>query len=187
VVASLSSSSAVWLGIYATTVSTAVALLTLYGELFLRIGVRARETFMVKVAGGRNMSIAGEAAIEDIGIPKEGTRPIMLVEVRNRGRQTVQIQKLAQGEWIRRPVFDEPFRRLPLDLAPGHSETFELGVEHPYAHGTYSTRRIFIVDGAGRVHPLRERWRQRFEDLAYRSLVLFLRRRKRRRSSRREL
>ena len=184
-VASVTGSAAFWLGLYATLIATAVALLTLYGELFQRVGVKARERFVVNVGSGDHRVIAPEIA-DSLGVPGEARTPILSVHVRNRGRRPVQIRAVLQAHWFEldRYSFDEALA--PVTIQPGHSHDFAIGYGRTYEYSGRRVRRVYAYDGADRVYPLRERWLQRAENLLYRRVALRLRSRRRGQSDRRE-
>jgi hypothetical protein len=186
---SVSGDVGLWLGLYATVISTAVALLTLYGEIFQRVSVRGRESYVVAVGGDRYYVMAPDA-VEDLEVPAGAVRrPVLTLVVRNRGRQTVSIDTVSKAYWfkIKRQLFDEAVQGGSFTLQPGHSHTLTVGTRQKYAHGAVgSMRRFFVVDGAGRIHPPRERWRQRLENLLYRRWVMAARRHRRRRQIERQ-
>ena len=107
--------------------------------------------------------------------PKTGQtpEPIMIVDVRNRGRQMVFVSEIGQAR-----SFDH---HLPLAIDRyfgserwvGPAVTSGFPVRSPSG-----TRRIYVVDGVGRFHPLRERWRQRIENAVYRRVLLWTRARR---------
>jgi hypothetical protein len=190
VIAALSTSVTFWLGIYATIVSTLVALLTLYGEIFQRIDVGADEGYRVDLGGpsGRRTVWATEQGADKLGAPNVIRRPGLRVRVRNRGRRPVQIMQILQARWfaLDRFMFDEftTPEILPRVIEPGRTEYFLLGVKQEYR--LYNVRRVsrfYAVDGAGRVHPLRERWLQALENVLYRRLLLWRRGRERQQGS----
>jgi hypothetical protein len=174
---------ALYLGLYATAVSTAVGLLTLYGELFQRVSVIAREGFQVlfsetysKATGRGSFVAASEEALEAMDAKPEDAYPVITVAIRNRGRLPVQIQTIGRAHWVKRDLFPDLLLQVPFEVDGGHTRSLTVNLPEDYARGTESLRRFFAVDGAGRVHPLRERWRQRIENLLYRRAVLWLRR-----------
>lgn len=162
--ADLTNSPAFWLGVYSTVVSTAVALLTLYGEVFLRIQVFARLAFF-----GSDGGPAVHERAEDFPDTGQQLVPVYRVLVRNRGRQGVTIAEVWQAQALR------PHRRFAFAYPispfanPGHTLSLPMVRQ---ADETEKPRRFFVVDAAGRVHPLKERWRMRFEDLVFRQAWL---------------
>jgi hypothetical protein len=175
---------ALWLGLYATVVSTATGLLALYGEVFQRVRVGSTEDFVIPASRGRTLKVARDYA-DEIGVPEHARRPVLSIRVINRGRQPVQVRSVMQARWFRlqRSVFDEPMDAGPAVVEPGRFHDFTIGMHHDYAHG-HSLRRIYVVDGADRVHPLRERWLQRVESVTWRWIAVRVSRRRRRRSQR---
>jgi hypothetical protein len=81
---------------------------------------------------------------------------------------------------VKRDLFHDFMPQLPVIVPAGHSKTVVQGKEGGYAHGDLKNlRRFFVADGAGRFYPYPERWRQRLENLLYRRLVVWWRKRKR--------
>lgn len=177
---------AIYLGLYASAVSTAVGLLTLYGELFQRITVIPREGYRVSyslIAGGGSFVAADEKTLATMGVTPEDATPVITVAIRNRGRFPVQIQTISRAHPVNRDLFHDLLRQVPFEVAAGQTRTVTLGVDDDYTPDTEPLRRFFALDGAGRIHPLRERWRQRTENLLYRRAVLWHRRRRKTRLS----
>jgi hypothetical protein len=173
---------AIYLGLYASAVSTAVGLLTLYGELFQRISVIPSEGFHVlfsATAGGGALVAKDEETLAIMGATPEDAHPVLTVAIRNRGRFPVQIQTISRAHWVNRDLFHDLIRQVPFEVEPGHTRTITLTLDEDHPYGSESMRRFFAVDGTGRIHPLRERWRQRLENVLYRRLVLWVRRRRR--------
>ena len=95
-------------------------------------------------------------------------QPILLVSVSNRGRRAVYISSIARvaSMWSGNS-------ELSMDIAnqlagkerleESQSQTFAHGQLGGYQHGDLPTTRWYVQDGAGRIHPLRERYRQRAE------------------------
>ena len=50
---------------------------------------------------------------------------------------------------------------MPFLITAERSFTLVMGQHGGHAHGEGPLRRFYIVDGTGRIHPLRERYRQR--------------------------
>jgi hypothetical protein len=100
--------------------------------------------------------------------------PILMVHVSNRGRRGTSIQSVARVVNMKRA---HGTHELSADIAKqltnsvrlgeGEGHTFVHGQLGGYELGAMPTRRWFVTDGAGRVHPLRERWRQRLERVIY--------------------
>lgn len=86
---------------------------------------------------------------------------------------------LAQVNGLQRNKFVDAITQLPIELDAEDSKTIFLG-QGDYSHGDIKTRRFYVVDGAGRIHPLLERYRQRAENVLYRRLILHFRRWRRR-------
>jgi hypothetical protein len=168
IVAAVSTDAAFWLGLYASAVSSAVALVTLYGLVFMRIKVLARDAYAVKVTGTtREMVVYGDDTLKTMGVPPGAATPILAVTVMNRGRQPVRIDKVSRVVGVKHDVFGDFMAQVPFDLAPGHSESVVHGRQGGHSHGDISLRRFYVVEGAGRIHPWTERWRQRVERIVY--------------------
>jgi hypothetical protein len=149
--------------------SAAVAgALALYGELLQQIGVRARERFVVRI-GGEQRTV-DSSTVQYLCLPPKPGPPILAIRVRNRGRRPVQIRTVGQAYWFRvdGAIFDEPFRELPVTIQPGRAHEFLIGGVRPYEHTGRPVRRVYVVDGGDRIHPLRERWLRRVENVLYR-------------------
>jgi hypothetical protein len=172
------SSAAFWLGLYASVVSSLVALVTLYSQTLARIRVQAREDFFVRMADGGQLVASGKDALEAMGARLDQAVPVLNVGMSNRGRNTVQITMVSKAHPVKRDLFADAMPQLPLVLEPGHLATVVIGKEGGYAHGDLKNlRRFFVADGAGRIYPYRERWRQRLENLLYRRAVIWWRKR----------
>jgi hypothetical protein len=94
-------------------------------------------------------------------------QPMFSVRVSNRGRRPANIEgvaylgKLVRGtEMHSMDIMRELVEPVRLEESQGH--TFVHGRFGGYVPGDLPTKRWFVTDGAGRVHPLRERYRQRF-------------------------
>lgn len=172
---------ALYLGIYATLVSTAVALLTLYGEVFQRVRVIAREAYRVPKPDGRALVVVGDDALDEMEVPRETAQPILTIGLMNRGRQPVQIQTVSKAYPVKREVLHDVIEQLPVTVAPGHVVSLTHGAQGGFQHGDVTPGRFFALDGTGRIHPLHERWRQALENLLYRDAVVWYRNRARRR------
>jgi hypothetical protein len=161
-------SAAFWLGLYASAVSSAVALVTLYGLIFMRIKVVARDAYAVKVKGtSRGMIVFSDDTLKTMGTPRSGATPILVVTVMNRGRQPVQIEKVSRVKGVKHEVFGDFLTQVPFELLPGHSQEVVHGRAGGHSHGDIPLNRFYVTEGAGRVHPWTERWRQRVETLVY--------------------
>jgi hypothetical protein len=110
----------------------------------------------------------GPEAVRDFDVPERATRPILTIRVVNRGRRPVQVRTIAKAHSDKtgRSVFPEPMRLLPLVIEPDRYHDFHEGTESDYEHGSVGRMsRFYIIDGTDRTYPLRERWRQRIENL----------------------
>lgn len=91
---------------------------------------------------------------------------LFMVSVANRGRRPVNIDSisrldaLVRGTSIVTVDLMEQLAERPR-LEESQSRTFVHGQRGGYKHGDLPTSRWYVVDGAGRIHPLRERYRQR--------------------------
>jgi hypothetical protein len=92
---------------------------------------------------------------------------ILTVTVVNRGRQPVHIEHVSRVSGVKHEVFGDFMAYLPSDLLPGHSHTVVHGRNGGCSHGDIPLRRFSVTEGAGRVHPWWERWRQRVESVIY--------------------
>src|SRR4051812_37753193 len=84
------------LGLYATGVSTIVALVTLYGEVFARVDVIAREAYLVPVEGRQALIVVGDDALQAIGGADAARLDVLTIAIRNRGRRPVQIRVVSK-------------------------------------------------------------------------------------------
>lgn len=173
---------AIWLGIYASIVATAAGLWALFTGIIrdrARITVHADDAYAVE-GKRRRMIIRGDETLETLGIEPENRRPILVVAVRNRGRRSAHIDHVAQSQPLRAEradlLFHDFMDDVPFELQAESSHELYQGLRGGHEHGR-NARRFFVVDGAGRTHPLRERYRQRLE----RPIRAALRRRRRRR------
>ncbi len=168
-----STTAAFWLGIYASVVSSGVALVSLYGQIFLRVRVVAREAYAVKTKVGRDLIVHLESTLKTMDVPAGAATPVVTVAVINRGRQPVQISTVSRAHSLRDPrsheVFGDFLEYVPFDLLPGHSQTVVHGKDGGHVPGDLPMRRFFVHDGAGRTHPLHERWQQRVEGVVRKS------------------
>lgn len=158
---------ALYLGIYASVVSTATGLWALFHGIFrdrARVRVKAVEAHHVAVKGEpRPIIIRGWDTLLTMEITPTQRTPVLEIEVRNRGRRDVQIETVSKarlgGAWI----FGDLLPQLPFDVPAERKHSVLLGQRGGYDHGSIKLGRFYVVDGAGRVHPLHERWRQRLE------------------------
>lgn len=174
---------AIYLGIYASVVSTAAGLWALFSGVVrdrARITVEADEAYLVKTNKGP-MIVKGEDTLETMGVKPSQRREVLEIVLRNRGRRDARIETVSQvrlaGGW----VFGDLVGQVPCDLPAESSKTVVLGADGGYAHGQIRPRRFYAVDGAGRVHSLRERYRQRVAYVLYKWAIRRYFRRKRRR------
>lgn len=138
------------LAVYASTIATLNGGWTLYHGI-----VRDRPRIVVRASRGEAVPVGA------------GRRdPLFMVSVSNRGRRPVNIEGVARLSKLIRgtsayPVdFMEQVASKPR-LEESQSKTFVHGQRGGYKHGDLATSRWYVTDGAGRVHPLRERYRQR--------------------------
>jgi len=162
-------STALWLGVYSTIVSTAVALLTLYAEVFLRVKVIPRSGFY-----GSDGGPAFHESEDEFPATGQTLEPAFGVNVSNRGRQTVWVGSIHQARafeshrtfaWVTAPYGG------PAYVAPNSTLRFTVGGE--WTPENTRARRFFIIDGVGVIHPLRERWRMRIENVLFRRALLW--------------
>jgi hypothetical protein len=106
------------------------------------------------------MLIEGEDTLETVGAQSAQTREVLRVTLRNRGRRDARIEAVGKRRWTGSWVFSDLLGQVPCDLPLESSKTVVVGADGGYSHGDISPRR-YAVDGAGRTHPLRERYRQR--------------------------
>jgi hypothetical protein len=136
----------------------AAVIATLHGAWSLFHGVvRDRARVVVKVS---------EAQIHPTG-----TR-ILDVTVSNRGRRPVYIVKVAPVVSAARGghlILVDFMSQLtpPPRLAEGESTSFHHGLHGGHTPGDLRMNRWFVRDGAGRIHPLHERYRQRIERFVF--------------------
>jgi len=161
---------AIYLGIYASVVSTAAGTWVLFAGVFrdrARITVRATEAYLVKTTRG-TMLVAGEDTLKTMGIQPRQREPVLELVVRNRGRRDAMIEAVSKtrrgnGAW----AFGDLAGQVPFDLPAETSKTLILGADGGYQHGDISLKRFYAVDGAQRIHPLRQRNRRRVATVAY--------------------
>lgn len=155
------SDAAFWLGIYASVVASATGLWSLFRELWLeraRFDVVASDAWLVKSG---KMIIKGDDTLKTMGITPTMRTPILEVVVRNRGRRDAEIRTIGQA----RPdggsfVFGDLLPQIPFEIPGERTKVLVMGDRGGYEHGSVSPKRFYVVDGANRIHPLRERYRQ---------------------------
>lgn len=139
------------LAIYAALIATADLTWTLFQ------GLRDRARITVRVAEAQAIT------------PGTNERqPMLMVSVSNRGRRPTFITHVARVSNVWRGVSEfssDIMLQLqnPVRLEEGQGQTFAHGHMGGYQHGDLPVARWFVTDGAGRMHPLRERYRQRVE------------------------
>jgi len=96
--------------------------------------------------------------------------PVVTLSVSNRGRRAVHISSIGcvadsrTGEAFLSMDF---LKQLPIRLEEGEAHTFTHGVSGAHTPGSLPLTRWYVLDGAGRMHPLRERYRQRLERFVF--------------------
>jgi hypothetical protein len=98
-----------------------------------------------------------------------GPDVVLMIRVWNRGRRDLAIDSVSRRMsvwrgtrlWIRELA--EAVRDGPEAISDGGGHTYMLGPVG-YDPGSIPFTRWFVTDGAGRIYPLRERYRQRLED-----------------------
>ncbi|OAI55459.1 hypothetical protein AYO48_03660 [Gaiella sp. SCGC AG-212-M14] len=175
---------AIYLGIYASVVSTAAGLWALFAGIFrdrARITVKTNEAYRVSTSKGP-MIVKGEDTLATMGVQAGQATPILHVVVRNRGRRQARIENVSKMRWAGAWIFGELAGRIPFDLSPETSEGLVLG-EDPELGRRWG---FYVVDGAGRVHPLRYRYLRRLTFILYRwAFVVYWERKRRGMRSRR--
>ncbi len=172
------STTAFWLSLYASVVASVTALWALFRELWVdrpRIDVTPEEAWLVPVKGeARPLIVKGERTLRTMGVPATVRKPVLTVRVRNRGRRDATVdsvnQVIAGGGFN---VFSDLLPQVPFATPAERSFTLAMGQDGGYTHGDVSLKRFFVVDGAGRVHPLRERYRQRLHRIVHLSKATF--------------
>jgi hypothetical protein len=109
---------------------------------------------------------------ESIPVGPGPRHPIFLIKVSNRGRRAVTVDHVAYvAKSIRgtQVLSNDLMQQLavPRRLDESQSLTLAHGQLGGYSHGDLPTRRWFVQDGAQRIHPLRERYRQRIEKIIF--------------------
>ena len=95
-------------------------------------------------------------------------RPIIGFSVYNRGRRAAYIasvERMSEPKTNTRQKSADIMRQIvqPVRLDEGQSMSITHGADGGYKPGDLPMSRWFVMDGAGRIHPLRERYRQRVE------------------------
>jgi hypothetical protein len=157
---------AFWLSLYATAVASVTALWSLFRELWQerpRLDVEASEAWLVPVKGEpRPMVVRGEKTLDTMGVPAGARRPVLELTIRNRGRRDAKVQLVMQAKSRNvSNVFGDFMLYLPFSVPAETTVNLVHGKDGSYAHGDIKLKRFYVVDGANRVHPLRERYRQR--------------------------
>jgi hypothetical protein len=168
-----------WLGVYSTIVSTAVALLTLFGEIFPRVRVEASERLLVTVSG-KPMLVSDRATVATMGGAPNAGREVLAITVRIRGRRDFRIENVVRRVGLGRELLADASQQIPGNVLPGHSANIVNGAQGGYKHGDISPRWWYVVDGGDRIYPLRIRSLLRLEDVLYRRAILWLRKWRRR-------
>jgi hypothetical protein len=163
-------------------ISTAVALLTLYGEIFPRVRLDVAEMLLVNTTGGGTMLVSDRDTLVGMGGSPAGAIPVLSIAIRNRGRRDARIESLARRNGLSSEMFADAATQLPGDVKPGHSLTVVLGVKGGYSHGDIPLHGFFVVDGGDRVYPLRRRWLLTIENVLYRRALIRLRNRRKRKA-----
>lgn len=147
------------LALYGAIVGTIGGAWTLYTSILLD---RAR--IRVKAVEGQAMTPTSSSPVAAPHMP------VLMVRVSNRGRRGASIQtvgrvinmRLAHGQHAMSQDIAQQLTS-PLRLGEAEGHTFVHGQMGGYQFGGLPTTRWYVVDGGGRIHPLRERWRQRIE------------------------
>jgi hypothetical protein len=141
------------IAIYAALVASFDLVWTLYAG-----AIRDRARIVVRVAEANMIPAVGAST------------PVFSVDVSNRGRRPTTIRSVSRVSRMTTGVMEmsaDIAHQTPVRLEEGQSHTFHHGLLGGYAHGDLSLRRWFVTDGAGRVFPLRERYRQRVERVIF--------------------
>jgi hypothetical protein len=154
------------IAIYAAIVSTADVAFTLYQN-----GFRDRARIKVAATRGEAVPVVGPDARDEM----------FMITVSNRGRRPVNIKSLMRIKSTFTGVSDmsvEILQQLADNprIEESDSKTFYHGREigSTYRHGDLPTSRWYVTDGAGRTHPLHERYRQRVERIIFWHLRRYL-------------
>lgn len=143
------------LAIYASVIATLDGAWTLYHGV-----IRDRPRIVVRPYRAE--------AVGGVGDDTE----IFIVKVSNRGRRAVTIDHAAYVSKTIRGTQGVPVDLMhqlaePQRLDESQSLTLVHGQLGGYSHGDLPTKRWFVQDGAQRIHPLRERYRQRAEKIVF--------------------
>jgi hypothetical protein len=162
---------AIYLGIYASIVSTAAGLWALFSGVFrdrARITIKAREAYLTDTPKGR-MIVRGEDTLVTMGIAESQRREVLEIVIRNRGRREARIENISRVRVIGVGsfLFGDLTSKVPFALAAETSRSLLIGEGGDYARGEVGTRGFYVVDGAGRVHPLRHRYAFRIAFVLY--------------------
>ena len=174
---------AIYLGIYASIVSTAAGLWALFTGIFrdrARITVKVNESYLVRSESGPVL-VRREDTLETTKVTDGQANEVLAIVVRNRGRRPCRIENVAQIQPTGSKVFSDLANQIPFDLAPETSLTLLIGGKSGYRHGDIAPHSFYVVDGAGRVHPLRFRYGFHITFLLYGWAVRLYYARKRRR------
>jgi len=110
----------------------------------------------------RSLILRGEDTLKTMGIPDRARTPILEVTIRNRGRRAAEIKSVNQarsgGGMF---VFGDLLPQVPFEIPAERTKVLAMGAEGGYQHGEIALKRFFALDGADRIHPLRERFRQK--------------------------
>jgi hypothetical protein len=144
------------LAVYASIIATLDGAWTLYYGV-----IRDRPRVVVRAYRGEAVPTGGGAR-----------QPVFMLKVSNRGRRAVTIDHVAYvSKTIRgtQVVSVDLMQQLanPRRLDESESTTLVHGQHGGYTPGDLPTRRWFVQDGAQRIHPLRERYRQRVERIIF--------------------
>ncbi len=157
---------AFWLSLYATAVASVTALWSLFRELWQerpRLDVVPSEAWLVPVRGEpRPMIVRGEKTLDTMGVPAGARKPVLELTIRNRGRRDAKVQQVLQAKNRNvSNVFGDFMPYLPFLVPAEATVNLVHGKDGGYTHGDVKLKRFYVVDGANRVHPLSERYRQR--------------------------
>ena len=157
---------AFWLSVYATAVASLTALWSLFRELWQerpRLDVEPSEAWIVRVKNDpRVMVVKGEKTLETMDVPVGARRPVLELTIRNRGRRDAKVQNVLQARNRNvSTVFGDFMAYLPFLVPAETTVNLVHGKDGGYEHGELDLKRFYVVDGANRVHPLHERYRQR--------------------------
>lgn len=113
-------------------------------------------------------------------------RDVLWVKARNRGRRPTHIETVSRvkSAWRGKHEMSADIAQQltqPVRLEEGQSHNFVHGGQGGYTKGQWSLRRWYVVDGGGRIFPLRERYRQRLDSFVFWPTRAYFRRKRRRR------